>query len=949
MIPFRPKPEKRPDFEELFFSSYHRLMEWSLQLTGHDRADAEDLVQDLYVQFARADATLDEIQNWDAYLFSVLRNLHYAHLRRAGRSPIDDLTIVDFDTIARGLASVDRRKLLYVRSNLKAVCEYACERKNTSKSASILILRFIFGYFPSEVMQVVRTTRGAVDRLMQIARQEVRLHLERPNVLRPFTHERQRTAFLSALSDDSQTLFLEMRQAIFQNCVGECFGREELERRYQESQNAGFTTAELAHLVSCNKCLDSANAILGLPLLADRSPDDAIGRDDSQGPDGGSTGPVELPHSDPKRRKKTQEAALRNRLERKMREVFEHRPQSLQIAVNGKVRTSQKVTSELSEFHLRMGRAEKLAFVEVLSEQGIRMAYLHVFDPALQQGLEQGEHIALSDDRSLNLTLSFLGDTPSVHVVYRDPVIAEEMEENAADSRGPELHNVLPAETAKVLSLHSRAANWLQSLGSKLKQSLSEMNPTLATALILATASLVCFVLWFHQPPRIATDAFLVHAETWDMPHHNSAPGVIYQKVRITTSSRTLERALYRDAQGIRAPRQQTLSMTDTQLKDQLAQAGIDWDALLSASNYQEWHDRQHVRQDSIARAGSHLLKLTTTVPTGEVAQASLTVRDSDFHPVARTVELRDAGTIEIAELNYDVMPWNAINGDWFEPIAALHLGISGDVQTSVLPRLALHLTDTELDEAELGAQLVLREVGADTSERIDIVRTPGSIVVRGIVATEVRKHEIDTHLNLVPHVVSALYTFREVENSRAAGMEITSLKQSSSVAGVSPLADYLAHQGQNREAIGELGHQLFNSSVEIHQEGKAIASLQQRFAARQALTANALASLDALLSDHRQKMLVALQAEEKLLTKTKAVTRSEHGVTPSGNVADASATNVVLCGELISDNNEHPRPAQAIVQELNQSITQLRSILDRIPFYTSVVSSTNPVVSPNE
>jgi RNA polymerase sigma factor (sigma-70 family) len=949
MIPFRPKPEKRPDFEELFFSSYRRLMEWSLQLTGHDRADAEDLVQDLYVQFARADATLDEIQNWDAYLFSVLRNLHYAHLRRAGRSPIDDLTIVDFDTIARGLASVDRRKLLYVRSNLKAVCEYACERKNTSKSASILILRFIFGYFPSEVMQVVRTTRGAVDRLMQIARQEVRLHLERPNVLRPFIHERQRTAFLSALSDDSQTLFLEMRQAIFQNCVGECFGREELERRYQESQNAGFTTAELAHLVSCNKCLDSANAILGLPLLTDRSPDDAIGRDDSQGPDGGSTGPVELPHSDPKRRKKTQEAALRNRLERKMREVFEHRPQSLQIAVNGKVRTSQKVTSELSEFHLRMGRAEKLAFVEVLSEQGIRMAYLHVFDPALQQGLEQGEHIALSDDRSLNLTLSFLGDTPSVHVVYRDPVIAEEMEENAADSRGPELHNVLPAETAKVLSLHSRAANWLQSLGSKLKQSLSEMNPTLATALILATASLVCFVLWFHQPPRIATDAFLVHAETWDMPHHNSAPGVIYQKVRITTSSRTLERALYRDAQGIRAPRQQTLSMTDTQLKDQLAQAGIDWDALLSATNYQEWHDRQHVRQDSIARAGSHLLKLTTTVPTGEVAQASLTVRDSDFHPVARTVELRDAGTIEIAELNYDVMPWNAINGDWFEPIAALHLGISGDVQTSVLPRLALHLTDTELDEAELGAQLVLREVGADTSERIDIVRTPGSIVVRGIVATEVRKHEIDTHLNLVPHVVSALYTFREVENSRAAGMEITSLKQSSSVAGVSPLADYLAHQGQNREAIGELGHQLFNSSVEIHQEGKAIASLQQRFAARQALTANALASLDALLSDHRQKMLVALQAEEKLLTKTKAVTRSEHGVTPSGNVADASATNVVLCGELISDNNEHPRPAQAIVQELNQSITQLRSILDRIPFYTSVVSSTNPVVSPNE
>jgi DNA-directed RNA polymerase specialized sigma24 family protein len=949
MIPFRPKPEKRPDFEELFFSSYRRLMEWSLQLTGHDRADAEDLVQDLYVQFARAGATLDEIENRDAYLFSVLRNLHYAHLRRAGRSPIDDLTIVDFDTIARGLASVDRRKLLYVRSSLKAVCEYACERKKTSKSASILILRFIFGYFPSEVMQVVRTTRGAVDRLMQIARQEARLHLERPNVLRSFTPERQRTAFLSALSDDSQTLFLEMRQAIFQDCVGQCLGREELERRYKEPQGVGFTTAELAHLVSCRKCLDMANTILGLPLLAERSPDDAIGRDDWQGPDGGSTGPVELPSSSPKRRKKAQEAMLRNRLERKMREIFEHRPQSLQIAVNGRVRTSQKVTSELSEFHLKLGRAEKLAFVEVLSEQGVRMAYLHVFDPALQQGLEQGEHIALSDDRSLNLTLSFVGDTPSVHVVYRDPVIAEEMEENVDDSRDAELHNVLPAETAKRLSPYSRAAHWLQSLGSRLQQSLPEMNPTLATALILATASLLCFVLWFHQPPKMTASAFLVHAETWDMPHHNSAPGVIYQKVRITTSRQTLERALYRDAQGIRAPRQQTLSTADTQLKDRLAQAGIDWNAPLSATGYQDWHDRQHVREDSITRAGKHLLKLTTTMPTGEVAQASLTVRDTDFHPVARTVELRAAGAIEIAELNYDVMPWSAINGDWFEPIAALHPGISGDVRTSVLPRFPLHLTDTELDEAELGAQLVLREVGADTSERIEIARNPGSIVVRGIVATEVRKHEIETHLNLVPHVVSALYTFREVENSRATGTEITSLKQSSSVAGVSPLEDYLAHQGQNREAIGELGHQLFNSSVEIHQEGKAIAGLLQRFAARQALTPNAQASLDMLLSDHRRKMLAALQAEEKLLTKIKSVTGTKHSTAFSGNLADASATNVALCGELISDNNQQPRSVQAIVPELIQSIAQLRAILDNISLRAPVLSSTKPAVSQNE
>lgn len=947
MLPFRTRPEKSPDFEELFFSSYRRLMEWSLQLTGYDREDAEDLVQDLYVQFARAGSTLDEVEDREAYLFSVLRNLHYARLRRAGRSPIDDLTIVDFDTLARGLASVDRRKLLYVRSSLSSVCEYVCERKNTSKSASVLILRFIFGYFPGEVMQVACATRGAVDRLLQIARQEVRLHLERPNVLRPFASESQRTHFHSVLSDDSQTLFQEMRQAILRSCVGECFGRQELERRYKASPDAGFTTAELAHLVSCSECLDTANAILGLPLLADRSPDDAIGRDDSQGPDGGSPGPVELTSHSSKRRKKVKEAELRSRLERKMREVFEHRPQSLQIAVNGKLRTSQKVTSELSEFHLKLSRTEKLAFIEVLSEQGIRMAYLHVFDPELQQGLMQSGHIALSDNRSLDLTLSFLGDTPSIHVVYRDPVIGEEVVEDAAEDRVPEQHTAALAEPAHKQGPLSRVAHWLRSLSSKFK--LPEMNPTLATALILAAASLVCFLLWFHQPPAITANALLIHAETWDTPRPDSAPAVIYQKVRITTSHRTLERPLYRDVRGMRVPRRQALNVADAQLKEQLAQAGVDWDALLSATSYQEWHDRQRVRQDSITRAGYHLLKLTTTVPAGAVAQASLTVRDTDFHPVARTVELRGSDTIEIAELNYDLMPWNAVNGDWFEPIAVSRSKIFGDVRAAVLPRLPLRLSDAGLDEAELGARLALRQAGADTSERIEVVRNRESVLVRGIVATEARKREIKSHLDLVPHVASALYTFQEVENHRTAETEITSLKQSSSVEGVSPLEDYLVHQGQNRDAIGELGHQLFNSSVEIHQEGKAIANLLGRFETGQDLTANAQASLDALLSDHRQKMLAALASEEKLLAGIRAAGGAEQGSSSIGNLADISATNVVLCGELISDSNEHPRSAQAILPELDRSIAQLRMILGRIPLRTPVVSNTKPAVSQNE
>ncbi len=83
MFPFHSKPELRPTFEKMFFEHYSRLLEWALQFTRGDRSEAEDLVQELYVRFAKLSTTSEHIENSENYLFSVLRNLHYARVRRA--------------------------------------------------------------------------------------------------------------------------------------------------------------------------------------------------------------------------------------------------------------------------------------------------------------------------------------------------------------------------------------------------------------------------------------------------------------------------------------------------------------------------------------------------------------------------------------------------------------------------------------------------------------------------------------------------------------------------------------------------------------------------------------------------------------------------------------------------------------------------------------------------
>jgi DNA-directed RNA polymerase specialized sigma24 family protein len=68
--------ESRSTFEEIFFEHRFRLHEFALQLTGRNYAEAEDLVQELYIRLARVGPVPEHIENAEHYLFSILRSLY---------------------------------------------------------------------------------------------------------------------------------------------------------------------------------------------------------------------------------------------------------------------------------------------------------------------------------------------------------------------------------------------------------------------------------------------------------------------------------------------------------------------------------------------------------------------------------------------------------------------------------------------------------------------------------------------------------------------------------------------------------------------------------------------------------------------------------------------------------------------------------------------------------
>jgi hypothetical protein len=455
----------------------------------------------------------------------------------------------------------------------------------------------------------------------------------------------------------------------------------------------------------------------------------------------------------------------------------------------------------------------------------------------------------------------------------------------------------------------------------------------------IATVSLLCmgvvsFATWqAWRTPHITSNALLVRAEAWDTPATMHSHGVVQQKVSIATSQHTFEHAIYRDVEGKRHPKAAAPSSVEQQLQAHLAVANVSWDAPLSATSYQDWHDHQRVREEQITRSGKHLLRLTTSTPNGEIATQSLTVRDTDFRPVERTVAFRNNETIEIAEVSYAVLPWNPELASAFEPADPVSPTI-GSVVPSITAALVLpHIvTPGQLDEAELGVRLVLNRLHADTGEQISIEHASQQIEIKGIVDTERRKQELMTQLHLIPHVVPSILSLQDMKNS-SGGEGITRITAASATTTASPLENYLAAHPRSDINLAITSQQLLTDATIVSRESKALSELAVRLAdgdGRPRLSDLASATATELAFSHWERLLEALKEERRILSQ---VSGADHSAESSPVVQIDAATfaasaegNLSFCKELTGGNSAPSRAADAILADLSALLDRLNA-----------------------
>lgn len=777
--------EKR---HSLFIQRYDRLLSWALRLTKQHRPSAEDLVQDAFIQFVLGRTSVEEIENLDGYLRRMLRYMHIARKSRSDQKAADTaISLSDYDSIDLGWSNIDPSRRMQAQQELWQICSYACSRKETARAGAVLILRFFHNYYPTEIAQLLCVSRHAVDQWQNLARKELKqfLNSERGNLRLMNARKHPFTTVQPGQIDSIE----DLREIIFASRKGECPSVAEIEAIYLH-KTVEITTAYIAHLVSCRRCLDVTNEILQLPSLAERHQSEGGGQSTPPPPASGGSSSDEPP-SDPG-----------NRLEKRLRDVVEHKPKQLRVAVNGHIVGTAKVNEADSEFDLRLVHDEQVDFIEVTSEQNIQLLFVIPPSEAKPDGAIWAR-IELSDARQLILRLE-PGKQRSIHVKYIQPPIPDEVPLTApGQKREPLLSLVRKTESRRV-----RKTAWfrplLKLIPARIRRdntpnqsatervvpdrstyeipvavfrSRSSRKPLIATfAIVVVAIALLIFFRGKDLKPTLTAQQLLQRVtvaeavasvdtitrrvvtleERRDGKVNNFQLEFWQNKAKRQSALRVFDHhhrligGVWQTADGKRFVLHDGAIIPEEIAPHSLWNLADVWGLELSASEFNKLASNA-VQLSETQDTYVFTYEDPQTTGSAQLVRAILTVRRTDLRAIQLTLVIKNGD--EIIEYRFVEQSVEQLRPSEVEPSIFEVERSSGKI---AVPRVTPRSTEREVvpnvapavepasPELEIDVADLLAKAKADRAEQLTLTRTPnGSLLIEGVVDSKQRKEEI--------------------------------------------------------------------------------------------------------------------------------------------------------------------------------------------------------------
>jgi hypothetical protein len=340
---------------------------------------------------------------------------------------------------------------------------------------------------------------------------------------------------------------------------------------------------------------------------------------------------------------------------------------------------------------------------------------------------------------------------------------------------------------------------------------------------------------------------------------------LVLQRLRIESSHRTAGLSLWNAPQSRKF--QANWEAQDGDLHEDLermyAANGLDLKHPLSAANHAHWRHSLKEHQDSVLQQGELLGVVTTSdaaVRPGEIAEAELWVRRSDWHPVRQSFRVAEAGRTEeyrIVETAFHVETLDAENGRVFDtaPLAIdseplrIH-STAPAIEPASSPAAVTAPAQTDLIQTEIEALALLHEMDADRQDSAQVERTGDHVVVTAYTSSEDRKLELESHLAAMPLVISAIHLLSE---SPVSGEPISSVVESSSASEPPLFLRPLVKQTGSLDIANRIVSEQMDLLGRLCIELDAVKNLETRFPRemRQSLPPRSLSRLDGLALDH--------------------------------------------------------------------------------------------------
>jgi hypothetical protein len=425
-----------------------------------------------------------------------------------------------------------------------------------------------------------------------------------------------------------------------------------------------------------------------------------------------------------------------------------------------------------------------------------------------------------------------------------------------------------------------------------------------------AAAVLACVVLYqLRQTPSVEAAALLHRAVA------AAGSRQLHQRhIEIRTKHEKIVRTVG-DAIGQRAalPR----------IAAEFQAAHYDFDDPLSAKAYQGWHDSVAAKDDPVTTVAD-CYRIHTTTSQGELASASILLRERDLEPVQARFEFRDDEWVEMTEITDGSFRDDA-------PPAVAHLEPPVRPAEPSRPAATLPGESASVSD-ELRVVAALHGIGADLGDPVEISRSGEKVLVSGIGIAPDRQQQIRDALGGLPNVS---VNFQNPDAATATAEPVGAAPASGGGA-APPIQTRIEQQIGGHADFERLSVQLLEKKEALMSRAYALRALAQRFPV----------TGESSLIEHDRRVLRDMAAEHiAALSREAATIENAFGpvLRSMGGTAAASTTGASSwqngADELVRDSTRLERllseslgasqthtPADHLPSDLLTAMKQLRA-----------------------